>query len=354
MQQSPHDEAIAYLNDVVSDLTSQARDLKLILRKCQHVCEILGWDPQKTWFQQELKGYSSEVDLPPHRLISGKKKYEPFGSGYSAITWNSQEMVYGVDPAVYEEDSAVLEVRAGIDWFLAASQTGYTERTEKTKVATYPSGNKSVKMVRVRSFSAAQIAASLSLIEAHVFDFASKSYVQIRYGDEIADIWGAYRSTVEVALSQIDLTPHLQAIESGLRSDNPEEHRTAVFGCRNLLTDFANHIWRDPRPRYEHLPGATEDGKLDVSQEKFGNRLAAYIHQKGLSGTRGRYMRREADRLAESILSLISYQAEAHEPMDIQDARSVAIATFVLVGEIVSRTDLVPIEEYGNPSVTKD
>lgn len=267
------------------------------------------------------------------------------------MKWQSEEMVYGVNPDIFEEEDDVLEVRAGIDWFLAASRTGYTEQTDETKEVTSPSGKRRTTMARVRTFSAAEIAASLSEIEGRVYNFASKAYVQLKYGTAIADIWGEYRAKVEAALSQLDLTDHLQAIESGLQSTNPEIYRSAILGCRNLLNDIANHLWRDPRQRYEHLPGQTEDGKLDVSRGKFGNRIAAYLHQKGLTGTRGRYMRREADRLAESIQSLISFQSEAHEPLSRQDARSAAIATYVLVGELVSRTDLQPIEEYGQPSV---
>jgi len=348
---SPQDEAISSLSEIISELTSPARSLKLILRKAQHVCEILGWDSQKTWFQAELSGYSSEVSLPAHRIIPGKKKYQASRSTYDTMKWQSEEMVYGVNPDIFEEEDDVLEVRAGIDWFLAASRTGYTEQTDETKEVTSPSGKRRTTMARVRTFSAAEIAASLSEIEGRVYNFASKAYVQLKYGTAIADIWGEYRAKVEAALSQLDLTDHLQAIESGLQSTNPEIYRSAILGCRNLLNDIANHLWRDPRQRYEHLPGQTEDGKLDVSRGKFGNRIAAYLHQKGLTGTRGRYMRREADRLAESIQSLISFQSEAHEPLSRQDARSAAIATYVLVGELVSRTDLQPIEEYGQPSV---
>jgi hypothetical protein len=93
---------------------------------------------------------------------------------------------------------------------------------------------------------------------------------------------------------------------------------------------------------------------LDVTQGHTKNRIAAYLHQKGLSGTEGKYLRSEVERLVASIDSIISFQSAAHDPIDLQNARSIAISTYLLVGEIVTRTDLIPIKEYGNPKIESE
>jgi hypothetical protein len=87
-------------------------------------------------------------------------------------------------------------------------------------------------------------------------------------------------------------------------------------------------------------------------QGKFGNRLAAYIHQKRISGTRGSFLRHEAERLADSIYSLITVQSEAHDPVSLEDARSFAIRTYFVVGELVTRTDMQPVLQYENPAIS--
>ena len=349
-QNTPQEEATFHLNEVISQLTGSGRDIKVILRKCLLVCELLGWESQKTWFHQELAGYYPTSTLPAHRRIRGKRKWQPATTMRDAIKWQSEEMVYGADPNVYEEEEDILEVWAGIEWFISAASAGYTEALADTKQVRSPSGRHLISFNRVRAFSAPSISASLVTIERATFDFASRAYVQLKYGSSVGDIWAQYRLEVDSRLASLDMAKHLQAIELGIQGPNPESWRSAVFECRSLLTDLAAYLWRDTRPRYEHLPGRSAEGTLDVTPEKFGNRIAAYLHQKGLSATRGRYFRDEADRLSTAVLSLIAFQGEAHQPVAYQDAASIVVSTYVLVGEITARTDLDPVETYGAPA----
>jgi len=120
------------------------------------------------------------------------------------------------------------------------------------------------------------------------FDFASRSYTVLRYGNVLTDIWHDYRVAVDAALARMQLHKHLDAIQEGVRSDNPELQHAPGFACRNLLTDLAAYLWRDPRTTYDLLPGGQAKGeKLVVTADKFANRLRAYLHQKGLHTTAG-------------------------------------------------------------------
>ena len=343
---SPQEEAITFLSEALSRLTSSDKDLKSILRKCQHACELLGWEQQKKWIHQELNGYYQDSSIPSYRKISGKRMWDIDGSRYDKIEWLSELAVQSVDPATYEEEDDILVVWSGIDWIISASKTGYREELSETKQALSPFKQHRVTLRRVRSFSPTAISAIILEIEKNLYDFISSAYVQLKYSNATKKIWDTYQVQVDKALFQLGFTQHLSAIESNLLSNNPEAWRVTAYECRNLLNDLANHLWRDTRSRYEYLPGKTDNGKLDVSQGKFGNRLSAYLHQKSIVGTYGKYLRDEAERLSLSIQSLISLQSEAHEPLTFQIARSVTIATYILIGEIIIRTDLVPIERY--------
>jgi hypothetical protein len=171
----------------------------------------------------------------------------------------------------------------------------------------------------------------------------------LKYGNALSDVWQEYRTSVDVALAHLNLTKHWQAIEAALRSDNPESWRNAVFGCRNLLTDLAQILWQDARPTYEHLKNP-QGQDLDVRADKFANRLAAYAHQKGLTGTRGKYMRDEVERVAASLRSVIAFQGEAHQSISCDDGRAVALGTHYLVAQLVMRTDMNPALEYDQPA----
>ncbi|MEW6028022.1 MAG: hypothetical protein ACOYZ8_15135 [Chloroflexota bacterium] len=346
---TPQEEAALLLSQVLSELTSSSHDLKVALRKCQLTCELLGWQSKVDWFRQELNGYPVNAPIPFYRKIPGIRKWNVIDRGHDSIAWMAENIVSGIDPAVYEEEADTLDVWANIDWFISAAQNGYIDRLPETKTITISQGREKITMHRDRIFLADSFRNRLAQLEAQVFNFASKSYVQLRFGNLITDIWNSYRSIVDNQLARLQLSDHLQVIQSGIQSDNPESWRAATFACRSLLTDLANYLWQDPRPRYEYLPGRTDDGKLDVTQGNTKNRIAAYIHQKGLSGTEGKHMRNEAERLVASIDSIISFQSAAHDPITLPNARSVAISTYLLVGEISIRTDLIPIKEYGNP-----
>jgi len=348
---TPQNEALRLLNEVVQDMLNPPFDIKTNLRKCQHSCEILGWKLQRDWFHQEINGYYPDSSPPNYRIISGQTKWVPSGSLYENVRWNSEVMVDNVDSEIYDIQADELEVRADIDWLQYSAKFGYEENLGSTKKVRSPSGKFSITMERKRIFPAANFRYSLTQIEKQAFDFVSKAYVQVRFGDVIGGIWQKYRQEVDVKMAGLNLTGHLTTIEKGLLSVNSEDWRTSAFECRNLINDLANYLWRDERIRYEHLPGNTIEGTLDVSQGKFGNRIAAYIHQKGISGTRGRFIRVEAERLSSSIFALIPFQSEAHEPISLQDAQSIAIATYILVGEVIRRTDLEPILVYGQPTI---
>jgi hypothetical protein len=343
----PQQEAISILREAIADLTSPDRDLTSIMRRCQHACEILGWEPAKAWFHQELNGYYPDTVLPPHRKIQGSRKWEFEGPLYEGIMYRSDESMHGLDPKVYDEEADVLEVRAGLSWFVSGAQHGYREPLSEKKKAPSPSGRDQVTLRRVRSFSAGSIAYSLSQIEKHVFDWVSASYVQLQYGNQVKDIWERRRAVVDAAIQNLGLANHLSAIQDGITRDNPESWRSAVFECRSLLNDVANHLWQDARDTYDYLPGSASNGKLDVRKDKFSNRLSAYLHQKSVTGTTGRFLRDEAERLSVSIRSLVAADSEAHSPIERPLAETVVLSTYFIIGELALRTDLEPITQYG-------
>jgi hypothetical protein len=192
----------------------------------------------------------------------------------------------------------------------------------------------------------------LAEVEKIAFGFASQAYTFLRYGNELTDIWQDHRREVDAKLLPLGFAGHLDTIQAGLRSVNPTDWRSAVFACRSLLEDVAAYLWRDPRKTYEHLPGSEPDGKgnLKVTKDRPVNRLKAYLHQKGLHGNTGKLLRDEIDRIEASIRSLVALQGEAHAPVSRGDARTVAITTYVVLGELAMKTDMQPIEKYGRPN----
>jgi hypothetical protein len=73
------------------------------------------------------------------------------------------------------------------------------------------------------------------------------------------------------------------------------------------------------------------------------------MHHKGLTGTVGAYLRSEMERVYSSIGALTELANTAHgEPNPADDARTVALGTFFVLGELVQRTDMVPVTHYSD------
>ncbi|MEX1248925.1 MAG: hypothetical protein WEA61_10640 [Anaerolineales bacterium] len=346
----PQTEALELLGQIVNELTLPIKNLKSILRKCQHVCELMGWVSTRNWFHQELTGLYAGRPLPDYRKINGILVWEPAEEN-DIIDWTSSGMVYGCEPEDVVTESVTLDYYGGIDWLLAAGVSGYTEKTQETKMGTIRPRGRKIQLKREKRFLPGAFLNAIAYIENRTFDFASKTYVQIRYGDAMGKTWDIVRSAVVKKMGEIGFSKSLDAITEGLTSDNPEALRNMVFGCRNIVKDLADLLWQDTRDYYDYLPGTNKKEKLKVTSDKTKNRIKAYLHQKGFSGTRGEYYASEMDRLGISFDSLIARQATAHSRIEATEARLIALSTFLLVGELVMNTDMIPVTEYvGQPA----
>lgn len=339
------DEATEILKQITDALSSGGFDLKQLLRRGQHACELLDWADQRDWFRNELQGYQQDVVVPWYRKIVGTTIWHRQRSLQETVRDVVREQSgRDVDRTNKDTESVELDIRGDYDFIANCAQNGYVESTGETRTEWSDYLRKDITAVKEKRFGQAQFQRILSDVEREVFDFASKSYKVLRYGEVITDIWTDLRLDLESALKRGGLEDHLGAIDSGLSSDNPESWRAAMIGCRTLVDDVANYLWQDDRSTYEYLPG--RGGRLDVSHGKSLNRISAYLHQNGLSGTKGEFVRAEIDRLDTSLRKLRDWQSAGHDPVTKEAARSVALATYVVLGELASRTDFEPVTQY--------
>lgn len=343
----PQDEAIDILKSVLGDFFSGSVDIKNALRRCAHVCQILGWSEQLSWFQNELSGYPEGVELPWHRRnIKGRMEWRVTGGFYTVLgDVIANQYRTTEEPTQYSE----IDVWAGIDWVLSAAQSGYVEFTGEKSSKYISFQHKRVETKEAKIYDKHVFQTIVTNIENLVFRFVSASYAMLCYSDVIQDIWQGYRTKIDEHLIPIGLSKHLDAIQNGLNSANPQEWRNAMWSCRDILHDLAAYLWHDQRKTYEHLPGKGENNKLEVTESNYVNRLGAYLHQKGIDKEYRAYLSAEMERIYNSIKTLYELDSKAHGTITLHDARSVAIGTYIILGELVTRTDMKPITEYRSP-----
>lgn len=351
MEQYPENkeqEAIEILSQLLKEFNQLSPPMEPILRQCQHICQILGWKDKQLWFYRELNGYLPEVPRPPYRMIQGKLIWELDHQSPNYIKWYSESFVYGKDPEDAIVENTILDCYGGLQWIISSSQNGYYETTNEKKTSSLRSGEQ-VILNRKRVFQGQNFHYCLGVIKQCTFDFISHSYSLLKYGQRMQSVWETRKSKIDEVLQLLGFHNHLSEIENSLNSLNPESWRTVAYACRSLLSDLADYLWKDPRKTYIYLQGKAANGKLSVSKREFANRIAAYLHQKGLSESPRKYLENELERLSDSIRSLIEYQSIAHGHILRSDAESIAIATYFLIGEITTKTDMQPVLQYIDP-----
>ena len=242
-----------------------------------------------------------------------------------------------------------MDVWVDMDWLLSAAQSGYVESTGRQSSKYISFRHKNVETREAKVYDKSVFQTVLAHIENLLFNFASKSYAITRYGEALQEIWQGYRTKVDEHLMSIGFGGHLDTIRTGLNSNNPQDWRAVMWSCRDFLCDMAAYLWQDPRETYEYLQGKGKDGKLRVTQKEYVNRLGAYLHQKGTTGETGVYLRAEMERIYNSIQTLNELDNKAHGVITLDDARTAAIGTYIILGELATRTDMKPIIQYQSP-----
>lgn len=334
-------EAIQLFDRVVGELLSPNHDLKLVLRTCSHACTLLSWAEQLRWFQHELQGYAAGEELPWYRRnVAG------------LLEWKSDNLEAAVSSVAGGRTfpSSTLmttDVSGGVPWIQSLAVSGYSDRTGNTDTYTAVD-RRQYQIHELRVFPATSYTTVLTRIDEATFQFASSAYATLQYGNALSDVWQSYRQIVDAKLTDMGLQQHFVTIEKGLVSGNPQDWRALLYTCRDVLHDVAAYLWQDPRPSYTPLEGSSKSGKLPVTESDYLNRLGAYLHQKEVAGTTGQYLRSEIERLYECLQRLNSLASTAHGGATLGDARTVALGTYFLLGELIQRTDMVPVTQYSD------
>ena len=349
---TPQQEAATIFRGVVDHLAHRTPQLKPALQQSLHACQIVGWNDARDWFDREIIGYPLGLPLPPYRRVSGRLVWTPEGMPDFSSASIQAGMSMFKEVLRLKEEGTVLDVTAGVDWILGAASLGYAEYSGETSTiepaqsSTRTSRGLPLKLTRVKRFEAYVFADVIRRIQHITLKFASDRYAFLAFTEALSDICQGYRQQVDAKLHALNFGNHIEAIQNGIRSQNPQDWRQAVYGCRNLFEDLGRLLWQDPRTTYDLLPGSAKNGKLQVTQDKYLNRLSAYLHQQAISKNSDKFPHDELERLKASIHSLASDASSGHGEISLVDARQVVIATYFILGALVTKTDMAPVVSY--------
>lgn len=191
----------------------------------------------------------------------------------------------------------------------------------------------------------------LSTIELLMLDEVAEKHSQVSMvltKDEIdqrrmpANIFDQYKARVDDRLSELGLNQKLDAIFRDLESDNPASWQQAILGCRNLFYDLSKILWKIPGEKYT-IEGLSKP--LEVGEGKEKNRLTAYLHYKGISKNKEPIFMDQFEALNNLMVAFIDKAAKGKSAISQNEAITLLVAMYVLLGEMLVLTGLEPVIE---------
>jgi hypothetical protein len=191
----------------------------------------------------------------------------------------------------------------------------------------------------------------LGKIENWCYHIAIDAEVKLKFGDLVVEIFSEYRSSVLDVLAKHSINENLSAIEANVRNGTPEAAKLAILGCRNILLSLSEKLWQVAG--LEKHPSLTDHkGRpLQVGPHQTKARLRAYLYEKGvpLQSSMGPTVASlQLDRISDVLDQLFNEMSETGKNLGtVEDAKSLTIQTFVLVGEMARLTDMEPVTSIG-------
>lgn len=343
----PKNEAINVLDQVINSIENGISDVEPILRLCGKAAVIVGNQQGAQFFSKEITGYVDE-ELPPMRNLEGVTIWRTIGK--TEIN-DPSDTAGAVATKIYGNVQCKLPLRLGIEQIKMLTATGYWQMAHPIQVKHVPGlgGSLSGWVEAIEYYSPWAFQGYLATIKQTAYDWAVRWRIYLRYESRITDVWQRYRSSVDAKIEELKLTDHLQSIDQNLASNNMQDWRNVLYGCRSVLQDVANHLWRDERDEYPPITVKGDDGKkhpMRVTQSDYINRIQAYLHQKTTKGSQTALFESEAEYLGALFFRLNRAASHAHAGATRELAESVAIYTYVLLAELIRQTDMQPIEHY--------
>lgn len=340
----PKVEAIQTLEQLVNDVEQNDPTLESVLRRCTRVARLIGQPESADLFSKEIRGYLDTDTFPYYRHIRGIIQWRTMG--FARLN-DPSDVAAVMASRLYGNDSCELVVWSGIDRIRSAAQDGFWQVSKTVQSRQVPKINLWVEGVEY--YAPLSFRGCLKTIEQVAYDWAVQWLTYLRYESRITSIWQQYRSSVDAKMEEISLTNHLRSIDQNLASSNQQDWRNVLYGCRSVLQDTANFLWRDKRDEYQPIQVRGDDGKkraMRVTQSDYVNRIQAYLHQKSTKGTETDLVEAEAEYLGALFVRLNKLDNHAHSGASREMAQSVAIHTYILLAELIRQTDMQPIEHY--------
>jgi hypothetical protein len=187
--------------------------------------------------------------------------------------------------------------------------------------------------------------ALLSKIRNAVYTYVMSVNLQLRFENASESVFQETKERVDKALSKVcpSAMKRFVVAYERLKSSSPEEWSQALSSCRNILKDFANSVFPAQKEKYKKRDGT----ELDVTDDKYKNRLLAFLDRELKGGNRKDLLSARAADVESRIHALNAILSQGtHGDIGFVDVNICVLDTYLLLGSLLSIT-----KNFDSPNV---
>lgn len=359
-QQSPVDEAIALLDEVVRECNAGSPGAGSVLRRCSQGALLIGEVEKSAEFRTQISGYPADAQLPGYRVLPGSLRWrnEHFTEFAANDIAAKQRSLEGHQPLAGD-----FFIRDGISGLENIKRNGgisrrmnYPPQEVHLENGFGAQGRQMYRTTTVLAWemvSADDISLLIENIREKAFNWAVDTMIRLKYQSRITTIWESYRSEVDQKLAELELNSHLGAIDRQVGSDNEQEWRSALLSCRNVLQDVSDYLWKTPAtqvmiPRFN----SNTLEMTGCAQHQYIARIKAYLHYNHLEGEERTLTSAEAEMLGNFIGRVNNFANRGHGSVTRSIAESGALYTYMVLSSLIRLTSMDPLTELPEGTFT--
>lgn len=340
-------EIIKISDEVLADLEAGTVPLEHIIPKCLRVARLRNDFDAIKWFTLELNGYRQSDILPDISTQDIRQAIIRSGRGYTKKdeqTGEEQEFYWSqsvteIEATVQSQQEYLKNLRTPESFQPAVNKTSSSNEifgSSSSEQVIETLGSVLLNIERQKNSILADIKwgkSLLSKIRAHIYNYVLDVNFQVKFENVTESIFQETKEHVDAQLALIcpDAIKKFVAAYGRLSSDNPEEWSQAMSSCRNVLKEFADHVFPARKKLYKKRNGET----LRVTDKDSKNRLLAFIDI-NTTGDKNKFLSSRASDLENRLHTLHDLLSRGtHAGLNITDVRMLVLDTYFLIGSLL-------------------
>jgi hypothetical protein len=313
--QTEIEEALKIARNVRESILSAKGTIETQILGFETVAQILGRTTDLQWAQFEFHGYEKGVQLPPYR----------------------QSVRASINTNVDRKNFQLTSFRVGVSKLLALLEDKdltYIDSHFDDQVVADASkfGIRATARDDYRIYRT-ELRSLLGLIRRELLRRLNVMITEIAYGNIPEGIFRSFQTRVNEKLTESNpeaVSALNIAYEALGKSEDPERTAQVAFACRRVIKAVADRLFPPKQGQTLSVRGK----ELDIGEDKFINRLDAFVASKESPNTK--YLHQEIGLLRDFLSNVPeSLNKGIHSNISNVEARRLVLYSYIILGDII-------------------